>query len=234
MAMLLDARNFVTEGECCPMPRCKSLRISDVCGGGKICFECNVWFDQSNRIRNDAPIGPRRPASAHSNGQSPKDDESASGSRTVLLERTLMMLKNMRFSRTVVPQTLGPSSIQEPETIPMPSMEMETNKTLDQTEHQWSINRWSEERNNVPMSERFLEFTGQASYFALYPYLASSSVYAHDALQRCEELFGPETWSSLSEIGGAKDSTLELSDDPNSEIPSLAVDSGEESSSDSQ
>ncbi|KFY91374.1 hypothetical protein V498_05511 [Pseudogymnoascus sp. VKM F-4517 (FW-2822)] len=52
MAVLLNKpTSTVYTDEMCPMPRCGSTRTISAPGGGRICEQCNVWFDHSTEKR---------------------------------------------------------------------------------------------------------------------------------------------------------------------------------------
>ncbi|TVY87151.1 hypothetical protein LAWI1_G007091 [Lachnellula willkommii] len=53
MATLLDKpAGKVYTDETCPMPRCGSILTRAAPGGGRICEQCNVWFDHSKKKRS--------------------------------------------------------------------------------------------------------------------------------------------------------------------------------------
>ncbi|OBT40995.1 hypothetical protein VE00_08259 [Pseudogymnoascus sp. WSF 3629] len=52
MAILLNKpTSTVYTDEMCPMPRCGSTLTTSARGGGRICEQCNVWFDHSTKKR---------------------------------------------------------------------------------------------------------------------------------------------------------------------------------------
>ncbi|KAI1751045.1 hypothetical protein F4782DRAFT_506568 [Xylaria castorea] len=69
-----QALRFALGDQACPMPRCASITTTMASWGGRICFECGVWFDPTNNHKSlqfveletisrvvDAAVSPRLP-----------------------------------------------------------------------------------------------------------------------------------------------------------------------------
>ncbi|PQE27135.1 hypothetical protein CJF32_00000092 [Rutstroemia sp. NJR-2017a WRK4] len=111
---ILVGRTELCDQEC-PMPRCKSSRTTAASGGGRICCECDVFFDKSSRKRrglqglsNDisqqsTEPGPRKRKSDFFNPDTGKR------LKTISREDNMHMFRNVKW--TIEPIYLDPDEL---------------------------------------------------------------------------------------------------------------------------